>query len=115
MDKKILGISIGIAIIVIIGVSLITSNPQPIANQKHNEKIGLVINTPNLSISLQELHKIYADASSTGIGRSNVYLFWNMVEPQRGEFDWTQSDVLIGLNEKNHLKVTLFFSIIKLD
>ena len=112
MDKKILGISIGIAIIVIIGVSLITSNPQPIANQKHNEKIGLVINTPNLSISLQELHKIYADASSTGIGRSNVYLFWNIIEPIKGEFDWKQSDILMSYNKNNDLKVTLYFSVI---
>ncbi len=76
------------------------------------EKIGLVINTPNQSVSLQKVDEIYSDASSTGIGRSNVYLFWNLIEPQRGEFEWSQSDVIMGLNEKNKLKVTLFFSII---
>ena len=27
-------------------------------------------------------------------------------------FDWRQSDVLMGLNEKNNLKVTLYFSVI---
>jgi hypothetical protein len=115
MEKKILGISVGVAvvaIIAIIAVLMITPNTQPITSQKHNEKIGLVINTPNPSISLPELHKIYADASSTGIGRSNVYLFWNLIEPAKGEFDWKQSDVLMSYNKNNDLKVTLYFSVI---
>ena len=111
MDRKLLGISVGVVVIVIIGIVLVTSNLE-LTSQKHNEKIGLVINTPNPSISLQDLKQIYADASSTGIGRSNVYLFWNIIEPQKGEFDWSQSDVLMGLNEKNNLKVTLYFSVI---
>ena len=64
------------------------------------------------SVSLKEIDEIYSDASSTGIGRSNVYLFWNLIEPQKGEFDWKQSDVLMGLDQKNDLKVTLYFSII---
>jgi hypothetical protein len=115
VDKKILGISVGIAaiaVIVIIALSMNTSNSPPITSQKQDEKIGLVINTPNPSISLKELHKIYADASSTGIGRSNVYIFWNVVEPVKGEFDWTQSDVLMSYNKNNDLKVTLYFSVI---
>jgi len=115
MNKKILGISIGvtiIAIIAIFAVVMIIPNSELITSQKQNEKIGLVINTPNQSISLQNLKQIYSDASSTGIGRSNVYLFWNIVEPVKGEFDWKQSDVLMSLNKKNDLKVTLYFSVI---
>jgi hypothetical protein len=115
MDKKILGISCGVAVIAIIAifaVVMITPNSELITSQKQNEKIGLVINTPNQSISLQNLKQIYSDASSTGIGRSNVYLFWNIVEPVKGEFDWKQSDVLMSLNKKNDLKVTLYFSVI---
>ena len=115
MDKRILGISVGItviAIIAILAVVMITPNSELITSQKHNEKIGLVINTPSQSISLQNLKQIYSDASSTGIGRSNVYLFWNIVEPVKGEFDWKQSDVLMSLNKKNDLKVTLYFSVI---
>ncbi|MCI4432139.1 MAG: hypothetical protein JHC41_00825, partial [Nitrosopumilus sp.] len=81
MNKKFLGVSIGVAVIAIIGVVLITPNLQPIAVQNQNEKIGLVINTPNTSVSLKNLNQIYSDASSTGIGRSNVYLFWNVIEP----------------------------------
>ena len=61
---------------------------------------------------MQQLDEIFADATSTGIGRSNVYLFWNIIEPIEGKFDWSQSDVLMGLNQKNDLKVTLYFSII---
>lgn len=119
MNKKILGLSVGIAVIAIIAIVLITPNLQPITpnlqpitSQKHNEKIGLVINTPNSSITLKDLKQIYSDASSTGIGRSNVYLFWNIVEPVKGEFDWKQSDVLMSFNKKNDLKVTLYFSVI---
>ncbi|MFB5624394.1 MAG: hypothetical protein ACE5RP_05720 [Nitrosopumilus sp.] len=113
MDKKSLGIITGTAIIIaIISVILITSNVDVVSNQQTNEKIGLVINSPNQSTTLQELDQVYSEASDAGIGRSNVYLFWNIVEPIRGEFDWKQSDILMGLNEKNNLKVTLYFSII---
>ena len=35
-----------------------------------------------------------------------------MIEPVEGKFDWLQSDILMGLNEKNNNKVTLYFSII---
>ena len=112
MDKKILGISVGIAIIIAIVVTVVGFQSPEIIPQKTNEKIGLVINSPNSSTTLQELDQIYSQASDTGIGRSNVYLFWNMVEPVRGEFDWQQSDTLMGFNKKNNLKVTLYFSII---
>ena len=113
VDKKILGIVAGIVIVVtIIGVSLSQYDSPQVVTQNKNEKIGLVINTPNSSVSLRDLEDIYSEASSTGIGRSNVYLFWNLIEPKKGEFDWQQSDILMGLDQKNDLKVTLYFSII---
>ena len=113
MNKIILGVALGIAVIIALAATVLTlPDSEIITSQKHNEKIGLVINSPSQSVSLQQLDEIYSDASSTAIGRSNVYLFWNIIEPQRGEFDWSQSDVLMGLNEKNNLKVTLFFSVI---
>lgn len=111
MVKKVLGIAIGITVIIAIAAAVLTI-PNSEITQKTNEKIGLVINTPSQSTSLQQLDQVFTDASTTGIGRSNVYLFWNIIEPQRGEFDWRQSDIMMGLNEKNNLKVTLFFSII---
>jgi hypothetical protein len=113
MDKKILGVTAGIAIVIVVAAIVLTlPSSEIITIQETNEKIGLVINSPSQSVSLQQIDEIYSDASSTGIGRSNVYLFWNIIEPQRGEFDWSQSDVVMGLNEKNDLKVTLFFSVI---
>ncbi len=113
MDKKILGVIASIVVIIAVtGTVLILPSSEIITNQKANEKIGLVINSPNQSITLQELDQIYSEASNTGIGRSNVYLFWNIVEPVRGEYDWQQSDVLMSFNKKNNLKVTLYFSII---
>ena len=113
MYKKIIGIAVGIAVVIaVIGVSLNQEDSPPTITQTPNEKIGLVINTPDSSVSLQQIDEIYSDASSTGIGRSNVYLFWNLIEPQKGEFDWSQSDILMGLDQKNDLKVTLYFSII---
>jgi hypothetical protein len=112
MDKKSLGMIMGIGVVIaIVAVGLIIST-NIISSPQTNEKIGLVINSPDQSTTLQELDAVYSQASSSGIGRSNVYLFWNLVEPVRGEFDWKQSDILMGLNEKNNLKVTLYFSII---
>ena len=86
-----------------------TETPPEIAK---NEKLGLVINTPQSSITLQELDEIYEKAASTGIGRNNVYMFWDIIEPQRNQYDWKQYDSLMSFNEKNNLKVTLYFSLI---
>ncbi len=100
MDKKILGVAVGTAIIIAVAASVLTlPSSEIITIQETNEKIGLVINSPSQSVSLQQLDEIFSDASSTGIGRSNVYLFWNIIEPQRGEFDWSQSDVMMGLTK----------------
>jgi len=78
----------------------------------HNEKIGLIVNTPTNEISIDELRNYYSQASSTGIGRNNLYLFWNLVEPEKENYDWQQSDVLMSFNKQNDLKVTLYFSVI---
>ena len=113
MDKKFLGVIVGIGAIIGIAVLVLSiSDIDIVSPQQTNEKIGLVINSPNQSTTLQELDEAYSKASDAKIGRSNVYLFWNLVEPVRGEFDWKQSDILMGLNQKNNLKVTLYFSII---
>lgn len=111
MDKKILGVIAGIVVIIAI-VSAVLAIPNSEIITQTNEKIGLVINSPSQSVTLQNLDEIYFEAASSGIGRSNVYLFWNLVEPVRGEFDWQQSDVLMSFNKKNNLKVTLYFSVI---
>ncbi len=113
MDKKFLGVIVGIGTIIgVASLVLSISDIDIVSPQQTNEKIGLVINSPNQSTTLQELDQAYSEASDAKIGRSNVYLFWNLVEPVRGEFDWKQSDILMGLNQKNNLKVTLYFSII---
>jgi hypothetical protein len=112
--KTVFFVLVGILIgVIVVGVMVMnTPSVDIITTQKTNEKIGLVINSPNQSTTLQDLDKIYSTAASSGIGRSNVYLFWNLVEPVRGEFDWKQSDVLMSFNKKNNLKVTLYFSVI---
>jgi hypothetical protein len=113
MDKKIVGVIVAAFIVMMVALILVLSSSETI--QKNNEKIGLVINSPSSSVSLKQIDEIFTDASSTGIGRSNVYLFWNIIEPVEGKFDWSQSDILMGLNEKNDLNVTLYFSIINGD
>ena len=120
MDKKKLGILPVLVVIALVFV-LIGSDYSiddtdtivpKVSTQTNNESIGMVINSPSSSVTLQQLDEIFTDASSSGIGRSNVYLYWNMIEPVEGKFDWLQSDILIGLNEKNNHKVTLYFSLI---
>ena len=120
MDKKKLGILPVFVVIALVFVLITSDNsiddtnsiiPQ-VSPKTNNESIGMVINSPSSSVTLQQLDEIFTDASSSGIGRSNVYLYWNMIEPVEGKFDWLQSDILMGLNEKNNHKVTLYFSII---
>ena len=120
MDKKKLGILPVFVVIALVFVLIMSDNsiddtnsiiPQ-VSPKTNNESIGMVINSPSSSVTLKQLDEIFTDASSSGIGRSNVYLYWNMIEPVEGKFDWLQSDILMGLNEKNNHKVTLYFSII---
>ena len=120
MDKKKLGILPVFVVIALVFVLITSDNsiddtnsiiPQ-VSPKTNNESIGMVINSPSSSVTLKQLDEIFTDASSSGIGRSNVYLYWNMIEPVEGKFDWLQSDILMGLNEKNNHKVTLYFSII---
>lgn len=72
--------------------------------------LGLVVNTPRQSVTLQELGDAYGRAASAGIGRSNVYMFWDAVEPEPGAYDWGAYDAIMGLADTHGLRVTLFFS-----
>jgi len=115
VDKKIIG-GIGAGIVIAIIAVFAVAQPEgdsllPIKTSG-NEKLGLVINTPTTTVDLQQLNDIYEQASSSGIGRSNVYLFWNAIEPEKDVFDWKQTDILMSFNKKNDLKVSLYFSII---
>ena len=113
MDKKVI---IGIVVIVVaIGASMtLTFQTFEAAfnTPVNNQKIGLVINSPTSTPDVKLISDIYEQAASTGVGRSNVYMFWNIVEPHKGEYDWNQSDILMSLNKNNNLKVTLYFSLI---
>ena len=108
-----IGVILTAAVIIAI-VSAVLFTPdlgsQPTITQ--NEKIGLIVNTPSNAITLEELNDIYSEASSTGIGRNNLYLFWNLIEPEKENYDWQQSDILMSFNKQNNLQVTLYFSII---
>jgi len=80
-----------------------------------NEKIGLVINTINPPKSMDDLEEAYKVASTSGAGRTNLYVHWNQLEPEEGNFDWRVTDIMMKLNEKYNLKTTLFFSVINAD
>lgn len=110
LNKKILGGAIaGGVIAVVIAMVFLPTQTAPI---QKNEKLGLNIMTPTTTPTLSDLRDAYAEAASTGIGRSNVYLFWSALEPQQGQYDWKTPDALMSLNKQNDLKVTLYFSII---
>jgi len=62
MDNRSLGIIVGIGVVIaVIAVSMSISNPDIISPQQTNEKIGLVINSPNQSTTLQELSVFYSE------------------------------------------------------
>lgn len=112
INVKIGVIITAVVIIAIASAAIFAPNlgSQPSITQ--NEKIGLIVNAPTNSITLEELNNIYSEASSTGIGRNNLYLFWNLIEPEKGNYDWRQTDILMNFNNQNNLKVTLYFSLI---
>jgi hypothetical protein len=85
---------------------------QPISQ---NEKISLVINTINPPKSIDDLEEAYKVASTSGAGRTNLYVHWNQLEPEEGTFDWHVPDIMMKLNEKYNFKTTLFFSVINAD
>jgi len=90
-----------------------TSFPNQSISQ--NEKISLVINTINPPKSIDDLEEAYKVASTSGAGRTNLYVHWNQLEPEKGNFDWRVTDIMMKLNEKYNFKTTLFFSVINAD
>ncbi|MGI0096883.1 MAG: hypothetical protein ACREAJ_00700, partial [Nitrosopumilaceae archaeon] len=99
MNKAIIGVMItAVAIAVIASVFLLLSESgfQPVTS--HNAKLGLIVNPPSNKITLDDLKNYYTQASSTGIGRTNLYLFWNLFEPEKGNYDWKQSDLRMDFN-----------------
>ena len=117
MNKKTsIAIGAGISIVIIVGVAFaLTYESEPdkmVFQGERNKKLGLVINTPETATTLETLNEVYSKASSTGIGRSNVYMFWNIIEPEQRNYNWDQYDILMSFNKKSDLKVTLYFSLI---
>jgi len=102
--------AVAIAVIASAFLLLSESGFQPAIS--HNAKLGLIVNPPSNKITLDDLKNYYTQASSTGIGRTNLYLFWNLIEPEKGNYDWKQSDLWMDFSKQNELKVTLYFSII---
>ena len=121
MNSKIIGIVI---LVVAIGGSsayFLTKNDSidTISSQSEqisqNEKIGLVINTINPPTSIDDIENSYKIASTSGIGRTNLYIHWDQLEPEKGNFDWRVTDIMMKLNEKYNLKTTLYLSVINAD
>lgn len=113
MNKAIIGgIITAVTIAAIASAFLLLSESGFQPTTSHNAKLGLIVNPPSNKITLDDLKNYYTQASSTGIGRNNLYLFWNLIEPEKGNYDWKQSDLWMDFNKQNDLKVTLYFSII---
>ncbi len=113
MDKKIF-IAIGIAVVAIAALTASSYIPQDStfpASQK-NDKLGLVINTPTQQVTLDQIKKTYSKAGESGAGRTNLYMFWNNVEPEQEKYNFKESDILMSLNKNNDMQVTLYFSIV---
>ena len=121
MNSKIIGIIILVIAIGSASAYFLTKNDPvdtiPVSNEPiiQNEKIGLVINTINPPKGVLEIEESYKIASTTGIGRTTLYVHWDYLEPQQGTFDWRMTDILMKLNEKYNLKTTLYFSVINSD
>ena len=121
MNSRVIGIAILIVAIGGASAYFITkSDPvdtNTFSNQQNsqNEKISLVINTINPPEGIADLESAYKVASTSGAGRTNLYVHWSQIEPEKGNFDWRVTDIMMKLNEKYNFKTTLFFSVINAD
>jgi len=121
LNSKIIGIVVLIVAIGGASAYFITKNDpvdtNSFSNQQisQNEKISLVINTINPPKSIDDLEKSYEIASTSGAGRTNLYVHWSQIEPEKENFDWRATDIMMKLNEKYNFKTTLFFSVINAD
>ena len=121
MNSKVIGIVI--IVIAVAGASayfLTKSDPinvDSISDQliTQNDKVGLVINTIYPPKDIDELESSYKIAASSGIGRTNLYIHWDILEPERENYDWRVTDIMMKLNNKYNLKTTLYFSVINAD
>tara|TARA_B100001540_G_scaffold315717_1_gene343676 strand:- start:693 stop:1808 length:1116 start_codon:yes stop_codon:yes gene_type:complete len=119
VNSKIIGIII--LVVTISGASAYfllkpdTTNSESLEGIVQNEKIGLVINTINPPQNIADIEESYKLATTSGIGRTNLYIHWYQIEPEKGDFDWRMTDIIMKLNEKYDLKTTLFFSVINAD
>ena len=75
----------------------------------------MVINTVNPPEGIADLEEAYKIAATSGIGRTNLYMHWDYLELEKGNFDWRVPDIMMKLNEKYNLKTTLYFSVINAD
>jgi len=115
LNKKLVG-GVGaiaaVAIIAIVSVLTIDFSNDNTVPLTTNQNLGLVVNTPTAVTTLEELNRVYEQAAKTGVGRNNLYLFWNVLEPEKDKFNFKESDVLMSFNKKNNMQVTLFFSVV---
>ena len=121
MNSKIIGIVIlavaigGASAYFLTKSDSIDTNSVSTTKISQNEKIGLVINTVYPPKTIEDIENSYKIASSSGIGRTNLYIHWDILEPEQGNFDWRASDIMMKLNEKYNLKTTLYFSVMNAD
>lgn len=112
MDKKVfLAIGIALAAAIAVLVALPGGTQENPFTQK-NEKLGLIVNTPTQQVTVDQIKQVYARADESGAGRTNLYMFWNHIEPEQEKYNWKDTDVLMSLNKNTGMKVTLYFSII---
>ena len=104
MNSKIIGIAILIIAIGSASAYFLTKNDSIntdlSSNQviSQNEKIGLVINTINPPKDIPDIENSYKIASTSGVGRTNLYVHWNHLEPEKGTFD----DIVIIIKEEEN-------------
>ncbi|MDD9808559.1 MAG: hypothetical protein OXU37_02265 [Thaumarchaeota archaeon] len=104
-------IAAGIAIAVVPGALAPGGEPaEPRLGLPGN--FGVIVNTPSREASVLELDSLYARAAALGAARSNVYVFWNALEPLPRSYEWAQTDAIMTMHERHGMAATLFFSLV---
>ncbi len=103
-------VAIGVALIAVLNDAGGPALPDATASLPDN--FGIIVNPPTQETSLADLDALYEKSAQLGSTRSNVYIFWDTLEPAPGEYDWDITDAIMSLHKRHGMDATVFFSIV---
>ena len=85
----------------------LTCASTPVRAERHPKMIGMVINPPGGDFDFAGYRQAAVQARSAGLEAAHLYLTWDSVESDPGQFDWAFSDMLLDTLWLEGLRLSL--------